>query len=88
MRIAHPNIFLKRDFVPVFIQESVLKDVERLDFLDVYLFVILPSPLSCDGEKSFCEVSEDERMHLYCDLFLVLVEEQVLEAAFNLVDVH
>ena len=88
MRIAHPNIFLKRDFVSVFIQESVLKGVERFDFLDVYLFVILPAPLSSDGEKSFCEVGEDERMHLYSDLSLVLVEEQIFEAAFYLVDVH
>ena len=88
MRIAHPNIFLKRDIVTVFIQEIVLQDMERFDFLDVYLLVILPSPFSCDGEKSFCQVGIDERMHLQCHFLLVLVEEQVLEAAFYLVDVH
>lgn len=62
--------------------------MERLDFLDMYLFVILPAPFSSDGEESFCQVGVDERMHLYRHFFLVLVEEQVLEAAFYLVDVH
>ena len=43
------NCQLESDFLPVFIQEIVLKDMERLDFLDVYPLVILPSPFSCDG---------------------------------------
>ena len=88
MRIAHPNIFLKRNIITVFIQEIVLQYVERLDFLHVNLLVVLPSPFSCNGEESLGEIGEDERMNLQRHLSLVLVEEQVFEAVFYLVDVN